>query len=308
MKSVLINSNLPLVSVVITTHNRLNLLKRAVSSVNSQNYKNIELIVVDDHSDDGTKEWCQNQSFKYIYIPNNESKGGNYARNLGIKSSMGEYVAFLDDDDYWIHDKITKQVQLILSKDCALVYCGRKLEIVNIDNTVSFKDILPNPSYKDDMKRKILKTICCTTSTIIIKRQSLIDVGMFDENLKFWQEYELTIRLAQCTPFFYVNEPLTVYRIDVGDSNRLTNKFYSWKKAVSYIYQKHKDLYSQLSIWEKFGVRTLVWTDAKIRAKASGLHFYYIKYRILSILSKIYNLINMIINGEMDRIKNKILR
>ncbi|WP_288911006.1 glycosyltransferase family 2 protein, partial [uncultured Thomasclavelia sp.] len=95
------NNNV-LVSAIITTHNRLELLKRAIQSVYNQTYSNIELIVVDDASDDGTKEWAEQQSFKFIYIPKEKSKGGNYARNLGIKSSHGKYVAFLDDDDYSI--------------------------------------------------------------------------------------------------------------------------------------------------------------------------------------------------------------
>lgn len=79
---------------------------------------------------------------------------------------------------------------------------------------MKFKDSLPETTYEGDMSRKILLTICCTTTNILAKRQALIDVGLFDESLRFWQEYELTIRMAQRKPFYFVNEVLSVYRID----------------------------------------------------------------------------------------------
>lgn len=207
-----------LVTAIITTHNRKKLLKRAVESVFKQTYANIELIVVDDASTDGTDEYCQALPLQYIYIPKEESKGGNYARNQGVKAAKGEYVAFLDDDDYWLPEKIKKQVALIEEKDCELVHCGRRLELVQSDGSVVYKDTQPNPFHYGDMKKKILLTICTTTTCILAKRRALFDVGLFDENLRFWQEYELTIRLAQRKPFYFVNEPLSVYRVDTKDS------------------------------------------------------------------------------------------
>ena len=78
------NNDSPLVSAIITTHNRKVLLKRAIDSVFAQTYPNLELIVVDDASDDGTSVVCQDEKIHYIFIPKAESRGGNYARNLVI--------------------------------------------------------------------------------------------------------------------------------------------------------------------------------------------------------------------------------
>ncbi len=130
-----------LVSAIITTHNRIDLLPRAIKSVQEQTYPSIELIVVDDASSDGTNEYCHKQSLQYMHIPKEESKGGNHARNLGVLAAKGEYIAFLDDDDYWLPTKIEKQMDLIKAKDCELVYCGRRLEIVQKDNTIKYKII-----------------------------------------------------------------------------------------------------------------------------------------------------------------------
>ena len=184
-----------LVTAIITTHNRLQLLRRAVDSVFAQSYKEIEVIVVDDASTDGTQEYCKSIPVKYIYIPKGESRGGNYARNQGIRAANGEYVAFLDDDDYWLPEKIEKQVALIERKDCELVHCGRRLEIVR-DGKVTYRDALPNPLEYGDMHKKILLTICTTTTNILAKREALFAVGLFDENLRFWQEYVLTHRTS----------------------------------------------------------------------------------------------------------------
>ena len=259
-----------MVSAIITTHNRKELLKRAIESVLSQTFKDMECIVVDDASTDGTRELCKSYPIQYIYIPKEESKGGNYARNLGIKASSGNYCAFLDDDDYWFPEKIEKQVALIEEKQCELVYCGRKSEYISPNSTIS-KDILPDSRLCGDMHKLILLHICCTTSTILVLRKALIDVNFFDESLKFWQEYELTIRLAQRQPFYFVNEALCVYRLNINDTNRLTNKYFEWRKAVKYIHNKHRKFYKNLTPKEKLISKKQEWSDAEMRCQASNL-------------------------------------
>ena len=284
--------SLALVSAIITTHNRCDLLARAIESVLSQTYSEMECIVVDDASEDETPEICKRYPVIYIQIPKEKSRGGNYARNLGIKASKGEYCAFLDDDDYWLPTKIEKQVDLIEKKGCELVYCGRTLEIVE-KTGISYKERLPNSRDCGDMKINILTSIPTVTTCILARRQTLLDVGLFDEDLRFWQEYELTIRLAQRTPFYYVNEPLVVYRVDAGDKNSLTNQYLPWRDAVRYIHKKHAPLYSRLNMYERLQVRFLVYRDAKKRCEKTGLigrsYIYFIlmlSYRFLMKVKK----------------------
>ncbi len=268
------------VSAIITTHNRASLLKRAIESVLSQTYKDIECIVIDDASDDETEELCSHYPIKYVHIKKEESRGGNYARNLGIKKAIGKYVAFLDDDDYWLPLKIEKQVDLIEKENCDLVYCGRRLELIG-DNSIDYKDEYPNPDLIGDMRKKILLTTATTTTAILVKKDALIEIGMFDENLRFWQEYELTIRLAQRSSFYAVNEILIVYRVDTRDKNRLTNKYSDWKKAVKYIYDKHNKLYFELDFLEKEQAKMLYVADASVRAANSGLDYISKYYKAL---------------------------
>lgn len=272
------------VSAVITTHNRIELLKRAIDSVLNQTYLNIECIVVSDNSSDGTNEYCKTLPIRFISIPKEESHGGNYARNLGIMAAKGEYVAFLDDDDYWLQTKIEKQVALIEEKGCELVHCGRVNEVVTPTGTKMIER-LPDKSKQGDLSKGILMNVCTTTTCMLVKRQALFEIGLFDEALKFWQEYDLTIRLAQRAPFYFVNECLSVYRIDKSDPNRLTNKYTEWLVAVDYVHNKYKELYKSLNRVQFYKSRMLVWRDAAVRCKAAGFKFQYYKYGISYTLS-----------------------
>ncbi len=265
------------VTAVITTHNRLNLLKRAVESVQSQTYKEMELIVVDDGSSDGTQKWAELQGFIYIRIPPSESRGGNYARNLGIRLATGYYIAFLDDDDYWIPEKTEKQVRTLEEKGCGLVYCGRRFENIYEDR-IEYIHVNIDPRNQGDVSRRIFFNIMCTTSTVLVKKEILGQAGMFDENLRFWQEYELNIRIAQITPFYYVDEPLCVYRVDKNDRFRLTNKYFEWKRDVSYINEKHKRYIHKMSLYDKIQRKIMILWDAQARCKMSGL---YIRHRMI---------------------------
>lgn len=278
--------DLKLVSVIITTHNRCDLLTRAIESVLSQTYSKLECIVVDDASEDETPEVCKRYPVIYIQIPKMESRGGNYARNMGIKTSKGEYCAFLDDDDYWLPTKIEKQVELIEKKKCELVFCGRRQEIVG-KSGISYKDILPNSQYCGDMKEIILTNIITVTTCILARRQALLDVGLFDDNLRFWQEYELTIRLAQRKPFHFVNEPLAVYRVDEGDKNRLTNQYFTWRDAVKYIHKKHAPLYSELNMYERLKVQYMVWRESMRRCRKVGLRWRFYFYYTLTLIYRV---------------------
>lgn len=281
----------PCVSVVITTHNRCKLLKRAIGSVLAQTYKNIELIVVNDASSDDTADYCSSAKIRCINIPLEESRGGNHARNIGIHHASGKYVAFLDDDDYWLSEKLTKQVALLEETGAGVCHCPRRNEIVNKNGDVEYYNQSLPSTFEGNLNKRILYQISIITSALVVRRNLLNEIGRFDENLKFWQEYDLSIRLAQKTDFVMVNEPLYVYRINMHDPSRLTNKYFGWTESVKYIYRKYGQLYNGLSRHEKLKYNILVTTDAIGRAQASGLGFQFmynrLKLKFLTILESI---------------------
>lgn len=236
----------PLVSAIITTHNRKELLLKAIKSVLNQTYNYIELIVVDDASTDGSKLYIESHIesdiLNYIYIE--KSKGGNHARNVGISMAKGDFIAFLDDDDEWLETKIAKQINyLLLHPNYDVVSCARifeydfqKREKMNIND-------LPNGG---DMKQSIWCTLAFVTSTLMFRTEFLKKIGMFDEQLKCWQDYELMIRSAQSTNIGVIKEYLVLYRSSNNDKHRLSTNLPKWESSVEYINKKHKDLIDKL--------------------------------------------------------------
>lgn len=236
-----------LVSAIITTHNRAELLTRAIESVLGQTYPEMEVIVVDDASTDNTSDVCAKYPIQYIYIPEVESRGGNYARNLGIRAANGEYCAFLDDDDYWLPTKIEKQMALALDKDSACVFCLRKYEYYENGVIARFREE-PRRKPSGDLSQLIFKRYVTNTSCILAKTSLIREVGCFDENFRKWQEYDLMIRLAEKTPIYYVDEILCVYRVDKKDTNRISNDFDRVIETICKIRKKYSKRMASLPL------------------------------------------------------------
>lgn len=274
-----------MVSAIITTHNRLALLKRAVKSVEEQTYPAIELIVVDDASTDGTKEWCESQAFKYIRITKEESRGGNYARNLGAKNSNGEYLSFLDDDDYWLPNKTESQIALLNIHPESVIYCWRTYEIYKNGKLNCRKSEVYQPNLQGDISESCLLSPCVTsTSTLLIPKDIFWSIGGWDEDQCFWQDNDLIVRLAQKVKFWYVDKELVIYTINQKDKKRLSNKYYEWRNAAKRFYAKHALLYSKLSFRKRLHVKQLYLMDASIRASSNGMR---IKWFLLAVSGRI---------------------
>lgn len=239
------------VSVVIPTHNRVELLEQALNSVMCQSYKDLEIIVISDGSTDKTdikvNEYKKIDSrIKYIsYYPN---KGGNHARNVGIKNATGEFIAFLDDDDEWESHKIELQVrEFSKNSKVGLVYTG--IEIIYKDNGVSYKSL---PTKTGDLSKEILIHNCIgTTSTVMIKKEFLKKSGGFDENLKALQDYDLWIRICQLANVGAVKKPLLKYN-NFDSIDQISDDLEKYKIAIDYIDSKYKSLYESANKEIKF--------------------------------------------------------
>lgn len=266
-------SIMQLVSAIITTRNRSQLLRKAIESVLSQTYKELECVVVDDSSTDDTRQVCSEYPVRYIYIPKEESRGGNYARNLGVKASKGEYVAFLDDDDYWLSAKIEKQLALLEDKKCEMVYCMRRYQ--NIENGQVVKEWEePRPKPQGDLRDEIFRHYITNTSCILATKSLIEQIGGFDENLRKWQEYDLMIRAAQVSEIYYVNENLCVYRNDNEDKNRISNDFNRITDTVKKISQKYWGRIRILPLRTKFYFMGMCIEDSYILAMKTNHLFY----------------------------------
>lgn len=234
------------VSIIIPTHNRANVVKRAIQSALNQTYKNIEVIVVSDGSTDNTdlviRELLEKDS-RLKYISYNTPKGGNAARNIGIEAAIYDYIAFLDDDDEWMYDKLEKQMNLFKKdKEIGLVYTGS--EIIYVDEDTSY---ISNPKNKGDLSNYILLENCIgTTSTVVLKKEVINKVGAFDVNLGARQDYDLWIRICQEVKIGLVNEPCIKY-YNFKSNNQISQQTKKYEEATEYISKKYSYLYKNLS-------------------------------------------------------------
>lgn len=184
------------ISIVMPTYNRGNIISKSIESVLNQTYKNIELIVVDDHSTDNTEEIIKeykDKRLKYIKLPKNY--GACYARNIGIKKSTGDYIAFQDSDDIFAKNKLEEQIANLLKKDSDLDFC--KIRI----NAHNFKSIIPNHKQEIELKNKKIIDLLCTgnfisTQAILAKRKIFNELS-FNHELPRLQDYDLVLRISQ---------------------------------------------------------------------------------------------------------------
>jgi len=191
----------PLVSVVIPTYGRSELLGRAIDSVLDQTYNNIEIMVVDDndsnsehrmHTENVLQTYLKNDQI--TYLKHKKNSGGSVARNTGIKASSGEYVALLDDDDEWFPEKLEKQITYFESLDdnVGVVYCGYILEEFDGDRECI-------RSEKGNLTKELLMLQFDpgASSTLVFRKSVLQDINYFDESFARHQDLEILIRLCR---------------------------------------------------------------------------------------------------------------
>lgn len=197
--------NEPLVSVIIPTYNRGQLILDSVNSVLNQTYKNIELIVVDDCSTDGTKEIIESiKDFRIKYIKLGKKSGACVARNKGIEKSTGEFIAFNDSDDLWLPEKINSQLDFLNKNNADVALC--KMECRTPEN----KFIHNFPNIEQDKQIsfiELLKYNSASTQTLFGKSECLKNI-MFDATMPRLQDWDEVLRLSLKFRVFYQNKIL----------------------------------------------------------------------------------------------------
>ncbi len=214
------------VSVVIPTYNRVSTVVRAIESVLTQTYQDLEIIVVDDGSTDNTHEVIRRlHDPRLRYIRHDGNRGGSAARNTGIEASTGEYIAFLDSDDEWLPQKLEKQVYLLQRSDSSVgaVYSG-----FVVINEHGERTNISIPKYRGAILKDLFSVNSVgTVSTVMIRRECVSQVGAFDSAMVSCQDWDMWIRLAKHYKFDFVPEVLVYYHF--GHNGQITK---DWRAAA----------------------------------------------------------------------------
>lgn len=248
----------PLVSVVIPTFNRSDLLPDAIDSVVDQTYRNWELIIVDDGSTDDTEQVVNSYSDSRVrYTENTGSKGPGGARNTGVRKAKGGYIAFLDSDDVWTSGKLRAQVDCMEANPRTGLVAGRCIYV---------DDELEPTGYESPSPKEIpYEEICVSTSVpgsssnVLVRRRAFEDAGGFDPELLRGEDRDLWIRISRHWKVYCVDE--VTAKIRVHDEER-----------------QHRDLETVLECREAINRRI---PEGSLRQKAQAWMWYNVGLRLM---------------------------
>jgi hypothetical protein len=210
-----------LVSVIIPTFNRRALVREAVASVCAQRGVELDIIVVDDGSTDGTRDALAQEFGSRIRIIATENRGVAAARNLGVRHSRGELLAFLDSDDLWLPGKLAAQLAVFTQQPETQI-C--QTDEIWIRNGVRVNACKHHRKPSGDIFEPSLHLCSVSPSAVMLRRTLFERAGGFDETLPVCEDYDLWLRIARDTPAPLIDRPLVVKR--GGHADQLSRRFW----------------------------------------------------------------------------------
>lgn len=224
-----------MVSVIIPSYNREDTIERSVRSVLAQTYRNLEVIVVDDHSSDNTRqvvEAIDDDRVRYHCLENNS--GACAARNKGLQLAKGDIIAFQDSDDAWRHNKLEKQIAVLEETHADVCFCQTRDHGYPDDHPILVPQHIGPTGI---VSYKILYDKVPVGTQTIVAKKYVFDNVAFDIHMKKAQDVEWTFRAGRLYKFAYVDEPLVDRYLQ--DNSITMGGYKKSLEAHSYILKKY---------------------------------------------------------------------
>ena len=208
------------VSVIVPTHDRRRLLRRALDSIGGQTEPAAEVIVVDDGSEDGTAEMLRRE-YPDVVLIEQPNSGVSAARNRGIRASHSDWIAFLDSDDEWMPEKLARQRAALAVAPTA--------RLCHTEEIWMRRGVRVNPMKKHAKRggqifESCLPLCCMSPSSVIVHRGIFEEVGTFDETLPACEDYDLWLRITHRYPVLFVDEPMVIKH--GGHDDQLSRRYW----------------------------------------------------------------------------------
>ncbi|MEH2023499.1 glycosyltransferase [Nostoc sp.] len=227
------SKKLPKISVIIPAYNSENTIKHTIQSVLNQTFSDLELIVINDGSQDSTLEVVTQIQDSRIKVFSYSNAGGNVSRNRGLHRAVGEFVSFLDADDLWTPDKLQSQLKALQENVTAKVaYSWTDYINANGQFILSGKRINVNENVYEKL---LLNNFLENGSNPLICRKALITLGGFDESLNAAQDWDMWLRLASKFNFICVPSVQILYRIS---ANSVSSNLVRQEKACLQVLER----------------------------------------------------------------------
>ena len=234
----------PEVSVILPTLDRAHLLRRAIASVLAQTFTDFELIVVDDGSSDDTPQVVAALDHPRVrYLRNEQRRGAAGAENRGIAAARARFIAFIDDDDEWLPEKLALQMRRFHDEppSTGVVYTGRWLVK---DGTRSYgppASILAREGeiHRELLNRRTFVPLVCA----VVRRECFDDVGLFDETLPTSNDYDLWVRISRRYRFVHIPQPLVIVHHTPGSVSTRPDNIVA---ARQLLLAKHAEAYRRI--------------------------------------------------------------
>jgi len=206
----------PLVSVILPVHNRERSIERAIRSVLEQTCGNLELIVVDDGSTDGTRGVVETFVQPGVRLLVQPQRGVYAARNTALEQAGGELIAFIDSDDRWLPDRLESQLPLLQRPEVGLVF-GDAVHVTPEGEPASrLSSFLVSPPSRGRVAAALVRRNFVPTITVLVRRSCLEEIGGFAEELPLSADYLAWFRIAHRHEFDYVDRPVADYTVQPG--------------------------------------------------------------------------------------------
>jgi glycosyltransferase involved in cell wall biosynthesis len=229
---------IPQVSVILPVRNRAGLIEAAARHALGQTWRDLELIIVDGGSTDGTVDVLRRVAAsdpRVRLILNPAAEGVSAARNQGARQAQGRYLAFLDSDDAWLPDKLERQLEAIGRMPGArIAYTGcRRL----LPDGERLRPPTWDEPYEGDLHRQILRHGAINSSTLMVERAFFLEEGGFDESLRFYEDWDLVVRCTARSPLACARGWLVESPVLPDSLSRDRDSYYA---ALQYLAVKHK--------------------------------------------------------------------
>lgn len=242
-----------MISIIIPTYNRAELIKDTLRSVEVQTYLNWECIVVDDGSTDNTAEIVEDfvkKDRRFKYLTNHRKKGAQGARNTGLLFANGEYISFFDSDDLMHPEKFSKQIKYLENNPlCEVCTCYSHLLNDNNEITGAFKWNTAGIILKD----LLIGSTYVDYNSPVIRKTAIDKIGLLDEDCPSYQEWDTHIRLAGLAKYGIVQEFLVSYYL--RSTGRISTDIKRELHGLTYIYAKHRQLWIDMTGKDKYLLR-----------------------------------------------------